>query len=321
MNVFIPRRQFGRARLLAKEALALSELPELRAGAVAAQWLPEVLLGEARQAKEPLAKAAQLAGNGTDPGLRHRVDVLRCLIAHDLGHVDFDALWQVAGEATAEADDFWIAMMVRIATERQDLEFATYAAGLPIPDSGDPLAQDLRDLAVAGLYLETGQAEDATELLRSIVETESRDRATLLLPEALARLIMAEAATDLVAARNDFDLLDEILGGRHRFARETVLRLMARAAIRAASGQPHGAAAAAAEAAEVAERSGLPFLAGQARKACSDYLARAMDEAEPQGRLVRFKRSWHSAGACLGAWVSAHLGETFWDLPLEGLAV
>jgi DNA-binding SARP family transcriptional activator len=321
MKVFIPRRQFGRARLLAKEAFDLSDLPELRARAITAMWLPEILLGGARQAEEPLTKAAGLACEGMDARVRRRVDVLRCLMAHDLGHLDFDALWHAAGEAVAPADDYWIAVMVRIATERHDFDFAKYAAGLPIQDIVDPFGRDLRELAVAGLYLAIGQPAEATELLRSIVESESRDRATLLLPEALARLIMAEAATDRVAAQNDFDLLDEILGGRHRFARETVLRLMARAAIRAASGQPHAAAAAAAKAAEVAERSGLPFLAGQARDGCTRYLADATSQAAPPGVLGRLKHSWHSVGGYLGAWVSAHLGEAFWDLPLEALAV
>src|SRR6478752_8168462 len=92
----IPRRQFIQARRLADEAAALTVSPGLRARASMAYWLPDILLGGGRVAREQLGHAARLAETAGDRQLGRRLDLLNCLIAHDVAAADFTARWALA---------------------------------------------------------------------------------------------------------------------------------------------------------------------------------------------------------------------------------
>ncbi len=51
------RRELTRAQELAEEVARTAALPDLRARAIVSSWLPNILLGGARDAREPLAHA------------------------------------------------------------------------------------------------------------------------------------------------------------------------------------------------------------------------------------------------------------------------
>jgi hypothetical protein len=89
------------------------------------------------------------------------------------------------------------------------------------------------------------------------------------------------AAIDLKTAKDDFDLLDRSVGGDHGFPREHCLRLLARAAIRSATGQYGAAEASASNAGAVAAGSALPHLAAYARQCESRYRRAAGEGSAP----------------------------------------
>jgi hypothetical protein len=168
------------------------------------------------------------------------------------------------------------------------------------------------------MLVRSGYHEQAIEELQSVLDIEASCRRTLLVPETLAWLVISEAVSDLAAANEDFERLEEVLGARHTFPRESFLRLLARAAILAADGQFHKAAVAAASAAEAADRASLMHLSAQARHACGEYLAQAGARSKAR-RTRRPLDAWRAMTTYVGAWVSSHLGDAFWDLPLEAI--
>jgi DNA-binding SARP family transcriptional activator len=265
--VCTPRRQFGLGRLWAQEALGITVDPRIRAKAIVAMWLPGVLLGQAELAEHPLEQAAELAESSGDADLQRRVHALQILVAHDLGRTEVEQHWaDTSASLAVKSDANWTWIRVRIATECGDLA-AAQAADRPLSHAGiGSFTRQMQALSSAHLRAELGDDAGAIELLQSIVDTQLRQGASLLLPEALARLIVLRSPSDLATAMEDFELLDRSVGGDHGFPREQYLRLLARSAVRSSNGQPTGAASAASNAAAVAASSALPHLADYANR-------------------------------------------------------
>lgn len=288
-----PRRDFEGSQVYTQEALSITVVPSLRARAILQFWLPGALLGHAAFAEGPLQHAKDLANDCDDVALVRRLNVVTALVAHDLGRPQADELVRAAeAPETFGADDHWSWISIRVATERGALQAAQFAAKRVLPRTTSPDVRQMRDLACATLQAELGKVPEAIDLLRSVIDVGTATGCLLLLPEAIARLIALEARTDLAAAREHFELLDWAAGGDHRFPRENCLRLLARAAVRAATGQFDAAAVATANAADVAENSALPFLAAQAHRARGVHLhaaghwsqARLAEAAEARSR-------------------------------------
>ncbi len=280
----IPHRQFVRARRYADEAAGLTVSPAVRARASMAYWLPDILLGGGRVAREQLAHAARLAETAGDRQLCRRLDLLNCLIAHDVAAAEFPARWaQVAATGEIDPDAEWSWLMMRVAIERGDGRTAQLAGALPPAPGAGPLAHHLHQLARAQLLAAIGDGEEATRILTTLAATLERTDFELLLPETLARLIALQADADPNEAERDLVRLETTLNGQHGFPREAYLRLIAIAAIRCARGRTAGAAAAAAQAAEVADTHGLPHLAADAHELCARYTASAQSAAARRG--------------------------------------
>jgi DNA-binding SARP family transcriptional activator len=285
LTVCLPHRQFVRARRCAEEAASLTDQPAIQVRAIVASCLPDLLLGRASAAYLPLEEAARLADDCDDHLVRRRLDVLRCLVAHDLARPDFEVHWaSAAARCEVETDVNWAWLMIRIATERGDLVSARLANQLPVPPAAGPLARKLHAMASAALLAELGDTAEAIERLRGVVDAEDCIGSVLLLPEALARLAMLLADTDIAAAQACLARLDLVLGIEPGLPREACLRLMASATVHSAQGRPAAAAAAAASAAAVADHNGLRFLAAGAHEMCAGQTALAARGA-PRGPL------------------------------------
>jgi len=261
--------------------------PAVSARAILASWLPDVLLGGAREAAAPLAQAASLAAESDDELLGKRLNVLQCLIAHDLAGADFEARWeQAAAACEIETDVNWAWLMIRIATERGDLATAQLANRLPIAPAAGRLARQLRAMSAAALLTELGDVDAAIEGFRGVIDLEDRAGSALLLPEALARLVMVLAPSDPCAAEITLARLDLVLSGVPALPREACLRLLAAAAVQSARSRAAAAAASAASAAEVAEEHGLRVLAAAAHTLCERYTAQASTLAADSRWLI-----------------------------------
>jgi DNA-binding SARP family transcriptional activator len=279
----IPHRQFVRARRCADEAAGLTVSPAVRARASIAYWLPDILLGGGRVAREQLAHAARLAETAGDRPLCRRLDLLNCLIAHDVADADFPARWTHAAGGEIDPNSEWSWLRMRIAVERGDGRAAQRAGAVPPAPGAGPLAHHLHQLASAQLLAAIGDGDEATRILTTLAGTVERTGFELLLPETLARLIALQADANPNEAERNLVRLETTLNGQHGFPREAYLRLIAIAAIRCARGRTAGAAAAAAQAAEVADTHGLPHLAADAHVLCARYTARAQSAAARHG--------------------------------------
>lgn len=295
--VCTPRRQLGQTRLWTQQALSITVDPAVRAAALHVASLPDVLLGNARYVDATLEQARTLAEEAGDAAGGARVDVLRCLVAHDLGSPGFADLWARLSEQRDGLDGEWSWVAVRVLTERGRLAEAQAADRLPLPAGASPQTAQLRSLASAALRVELGAPEQAIAALTSVVDTATSTGCTLLLPEAAARLVVLEAPRDLNTAQEYFELFDWAVGAESGLPREGCWRLLARAAIRAALGQYVRAAAAVANAADVAESRGLPFLGATAHLARAGYLAEAGWPAESRLATAAAARCYRSAGA------------------------
>jgi hypothetical protein len=123
--------------------------------------------------------------------------------------------------------------------------------------------------------MELGRPEEARTWLLGVLDEAQRTGATLMVPEAAARLVVLEAHGDAASARRRFDQFEESVDGQSAFPRENVLKLIARAAMRSADRRPLDAAAAAAGAADVAERAELAYLAALAHRHRAFHLTAA----------------------------------------------
>ena len=127
-----PHRQFVRARRYADEAAGLTVSPAVRARASIAYWLPDILLGGGRVAREQLAHAARLAETAGDRQLCRRLDLLNCLIAHDVADADFPAKWaQVTAHGEIDPNAEWSWLIMRVAMERGTGEPRSWPARCP----------------------------------------------------------------------------------------------------------------------------------------------------------------------------------------------
>jgi DNA-binding SARP family transcriptional activator len=275
----LPRREFSQARQLADEVLAMRPPPALAARALAVSSLPDILLGGARAGRASLGRACTFASQSGDDALYRRFEVLQCLVSHDLSDSDFPRRWALAAHRCEnEPDVNWAWLMMRIAIERGDLPTAELAGRLPLATGAGALAGQLHQLAGACLLSELGERDAAVQALSTLIRTLDRAGSTLLIPEALARLVALQADDDVVAAEANMARLDRELTDSC-FPREAYLRLIGAAAVQAARGRTAAAAAAAAAAAEVADSAGLGHLAAEALRICADHTLRAQTAA------------------------------------------
>lgn len=298
-EVSVPQRRLRGLRRWARQAWALSEDPVLRAEVLVHAWTPAAVLGDALRAERGLAEAAALLGPDADGEVAARVAALRSLVAHDLGRVDATELRADAerrGSLEPSAEHHWVA--VRMAGESGDgpvapltlLPEGVRPASHPVPP---PAAQMLLSCARAVVQLRAGQPEEARTDLARAVELAGRSGATLALPEALARSIAATAGQDRSAACRTFEHFEECVGSTD-LPRESTLKLLARAAVRAADGRAEDAASAAAAAAETAGRAGLVHLAAEAHRDLAGHLRAAGRPAEARLAASSAKR-WEQA--------------------------
>ncbi len=276
LDVCIPQRQFARARRYADEAAAVTGLPALRARAIAASALPDALLGRSAVASAALEQGALLAAATGADTFGRRLEPLRCLVAHDTDGPDFEARWtHAAARCESETDVNWAWAMIRIATERGELDAARMAASLPVAESAGPLARQLHSLASAALLADLGQTLEAAARLRALVDSADGAQLLLVLPEALARLAILCADSDPGQADVYLSRLDEVLGSQPAMPRDLYFRQLALAAVLSANGRDAAAAAAAAGGGDIAEANGLVFLTAAAHERCARYAARA----------------------------------------------
>ncbi|GAA2757325.1 BTAD domain-containing putative transcriptional regulator [Actinopolymorpha rutila] len=297
--VAFPRRSLHQGRHLAREALALATRPDLRAQALLIANLPDVVLGSPAVVERPLAEAAELAaGEGIHPSLLGRINLMRCLAAHDAGSPVFDTMWAdyLAAYPRPEDDPSFGWARVRIHTERGDLEAAQVADRVDLPAASGPLLTQLHASARADLLVALGRPDDAARTTQSLLDQATEDGCILMVPEAAARLVVLRSPADLRAAHQYFDLLDWAIGSEGDLARESCWRLLARAAIRAADSRPAAAAGASALAAHVAESAGLVLLAGRAQLDRARHLADAGSWVDARLAAAAAGRAFRSAG-------------------------
>ena len=264
-NVCIPRRRFREARTWTTQALALTDDPVMSAHVLTGAWLAGVVLGDAAAAEGVLSRSAALLNDTGPESAGPALAALRCLVAHDLARDDFAQLFAAADEQGVFADPMgfqWVA--IRMATERGDLTAAQAADQEPTPNGAEPVVRQLRGCASAALAMELGRPDQARTLLHEVLGIAAQTGSTLPVPEAVARLIVLDAHADPARARQLFEEFEATVGHDTWLPRENVLKLMARAALRAADGRAEDAAAAAAAAADNAEDAGLVLLAAQA---------------------------------------------------------
>jgi hypothetical protein len=231
-----------------------------------------VLLGNSRHAEHAL-DAAWAASDPQRPEVAH-LAVLRCLVGHDLGRRGFDARWEQAMTlAPPDSESVeWTWARVRMLTERGSLAEAIEEDRRPVRPGTTTLGRQLRALSTSGLQAALGRPADAVRVLREAMAEAEEEGCSLLLPEVTARMVVLTAPTDPAEAIGLFELFDWAAGSEIGHAREGYLRLLARAAVRGGNQELDRAAAAAANAARIAQDSGLVLLASEAYLAQAQYL-------------------------------------------------
>ncbi|GAA2721576.1 BTAD domain-containing putative transcriptional regulator [Cellulomonas aerilata] len=296
-DVGIPQRKFRAVRRVSKQALGLATDPDVRADALAGGWIAGAVVGDAAAAEVGLGRSA--GGRGAAAGSGALLAV-RALVAHDLGRREARSLLTAAAEQGLLADPLryqWLA--IRVATERYDFGAAMQADAAPTPANASPLVRALRACASAALAMELGRPDEARPWLTQVIEDSRRTGVTLLVPEAAARLAVLEAHTDAPSARRRFDQFEEAVEGQTAFPRESVLKLVARAAMRSADGRHADAAASVAGAADVAERAGLVHLAALAHRHRAFHLTAAGSVHEARLAAAAEAR-WRNVGSPKG---------------------
>lgn len=268
----LPARRLARAREVTAEAIALAADTPARADAVSLHHLPDVLLGNARLAEHAL-DAAWAGSDQQQPEAAH-LAVLRCLVGHDLGRRGFDTRWEQAMTlAPPDSESVeWTWARVRMLTERGSLAEAIEEDRRPVRPGTSTLGRQLRALSTSGLHAALGRPADAVRVLREAMSEAEEEGCSLLLPEVTARMVVLTAPTDPAEAIGLFELFDWAAGSEIGHSREGYLRLLARAAVRAGRHELDRAAAAAANAARIAQDSGLVLLASEAYLAQAQYL-------------------------------------------------
>jgi hypothetical protein len=134
-------------------------------------------------------------------------------------------------------------------------------------------------------------------VLREAMAEAEEEGCSLLLPEVTARMVVLTAPTDPAQAIGLFELFDWAAGSEIGHAREGYLRLLARAAVRGGNQELDRAAAAAANAARIAQDSGLVLLASEAYLAQAQYLFEGGWSAGARVATAGAARCLRAAGA------------------------
>ena len=236
-DVLVPGRELDLAHLLLREIDHLTTNPAEQARAATWQQLPDVLLGKAAGAQDAVARLTRMAPDL--PGeVAHDVALLDCLVAHQIGRADLPQLLSRLGRPGSGhlgIDATTVVARILVARERPG-EAQAMLALAPTPVTA--LDRQLRGLLRGTLEARLGRGDEALATLRRTRERALAEGCRLLLPELITQLIVLEAATDREAALHDFEDFDQIVGGGRSVGVEDIYRLIARAAIRSAAGEP-----------------------------------------------------------------------------------
>jgi DNA-binding SARP family transcriptional activator len=295
--VALPRRDLSLARRLADEATLLAETPEQAARACMLRHLPDVLLGSSgHTAVDALQHAVAQSADCHDEDLTAALNLTWALAAHHRGLASF-------GEIAARVDlerpgpaglDPGTALL-RAYAERGMLTEAKKLASAAKPQTS-PLAEQARLLSIAVLQEALEEQDKALDTLREAVDHAIATDCLLQLPEIVARTIRLEVGEDQQSAVEHFELFDWAVGGSTDQANETCAKLLARAAVRGVRREYDRAAAAAAIAAEIAEKQEAPLLAAQAHLARAGYLEQTSHHNEIRLAYASAVRWYRAAG-------------------------
>ena len=278
--VALPRRDLKLAYALTDDAVVMAETPDQTARAHLLRHLPDVLLGAGGAALDALEVAAQCAEQSEDEDLKAAVHVARTVAAHHRGRPEFAELAAATDLSKAGPAGLDPAtVLIRAYAERGMLAEAERLVQRVEPMEA-PLAEQSRMLSIAILHEAQGDTDGALNVLRQAIDHALDSGCLLQLPEIVARTIRLEVPTDPQSAVEHFELFDWAVGGSSDQANETCAKLLARAGVRAQGVQFERAAAAAAIAAEVAEKQEAPLLAAQAHLARAGYLEKTSSHNE-----------------------------------------
>ncbi|MDQ4006955.1 MAG: hypothetical protein M3211_02520 [Actinomycetota bacterium] len=294
--VALPRRDLALARRLADEAAIMAETPQQVARACLLRHLPDVLLGGGTTAMPALEQALAESTECDDVDLTAALTLARTLAAHHGGLASFVELAAAVDRhrpGPAGLDP--TSMLVRAYAERGMVADASRLARSSQPLEA-PAAEQDRLLALAVLHEAVDEPAQALVTLRTAIEHAIDTGCLLQLPEIVARTIRLEVATEPQAAVEHFELFDWSVGGSTNHPNETCGKLLARAALRAERLEFERAAAAAAIAAEVAEKQEAPLLAAQAHLARGGYLEKTSSHNEIRLAYASAARWYRAAG-------------------------
>ncbi len=216
-------------------------------------------------------------GPGSDPERPEvgHLAVLRCLVGHDLGRRGFDDPLGAGDDAGATRTPS------RSSGPGHGCGCSPSAARSPrrsrrTADRSGPTrarwAASCGRCRPPACTRRWGARPTPCRVLREAMSEAEEEGCSLLLPEVTARMVVLTAPTDPDEAIGLFELFDWAVGSEIGHAREGYLRLLARAAVRAGHHELDRAAAAAANAARIAQDSGLVLLASEAYLAQAQYL-------------------------------------------------
>ncbi|MFB9378551.1 BTAD domain-containing putative transcriptional regulator [Kineococcus gynurae] len=269
--VHLPARDFAAARRATFEVMTRSADPNVRHRAIFYDLMPDMLLGNALRAEHTVREVLEEAVGRDAELVRNRFLGFQLLIAHDLGRPEAADLLDEAeagvrsGLAAApgwSGSEGQVEICARVAMERGELDRA--AALLndhPLSPATMPATRQMRQVLAAGLLRVEGRSGEAAALLRQELLAARAAGVRFFVPELVMKLVLLCVDRDRAEALNLFDQWDEVLDDGATMPREQVLRMLARAAVRQAGGDPRRAATArrAAEAAAgVAQLHHLP---------------------------------------------------------------
>ncbi len=295
--VALPRRDLTLARRLADEAALLAETPEQAARACMLRYLPDVLLGSTgHTAVDALEQAVTQSVDCNDEDLTSALNLTWALAAHHRGLSSFgDIAARVDLSRPGPAGLDPSTALLRAYAERGMLTEAKKLASAVKPQPS-PLAEQARMLSIAVLQEALEEPDKSLDTLREAIDHAIATDCLLQLPEIVARTIRLEVGVDQQSAVEHFELFDWAVGGSTDQANETCAKLLARAAVRGVRREYDRAAAAAAIAAEVAEKQEAPLLAAQAHLARAGYLERTSHHNEIRLAYASAVRCYRAAG-------------------------
>jgi len=274
--VCVPRRRLAEAHALAVHVRTRSPVSEQRTLGVLIEQESAVLLGGPGYDLEQLDMAAQALPGLTSLTTCLPVGVLCALARHQHALPDASAMLDsvAATIRPAEAEGSWPWVVAGMMAELGRTTAArALISGRPWR-AGTPTGQTLALLGKSQLELAEGDLAAAAVTLRRGFDSAQRSGATLMLPEIAARLALLGGDEDDGWKEEYLDLAESALG-EAVFGRERVALTLARAAVRAGTGDLLGAAEMAAAAAGLARALNLPHRAAQALRQREAYLRAA----------------------------------------------